>query len=243
MQDIRADIGSLLENLDEGFIAFNNAIRVVGSNAVADAFAGIAAASMPGLSVFDVLPQPLASVVADRLQRVLRSRKSEHFKGVTFDGRAVEARIFPTSKGAALTFRNTTDVQMMQREIEEAKAGKLAIGQHAHVTAMTIDNRCRIETLDENLCAVLGFSPAEVAGHRFADLVTAAQRKTATDTIEAVMRDGQARECVITLVGRKGQEESARFSFAPILEDFTVRGVYALVVSRSLAAPRETAAA
>lgn len=241
-QQLRTDIGSLLENIDEGFIAFNANSRVIGSNAIADAFAGVSAQDMPGLSVYEVLPQPLASVTADRLQRVLRSRKAEQFSGATFDGRYVDARVFPTTNGVALLYRNTTDQQAMQRAVGEGKAGKMAIGQHANTASLTIDNRCRIEALDERLCAMLGFSPDEVTGHRFADLVTASQRKLATEMIEAVMRDGQAREATITLIGRKGQEESARFAFAPILEDFTVRGIYALVVAHSFAAARENAA-
>ncbi|NJM91952.1 MAG: PAS domain-containing protein, partial [Rhodospirillaceae bacterium] len=106
---LKSDYEALLENLDEAFLVFDTQLNVVSGNTLAQAFAGRAQSELHGASVFDCMPQPLASILADRLQRVLRARKPERFEAGAFDGRQIEARVFPCSGGAAVLFNNVTE--------------------------------------------------------------------------------------------------------------------------------------
>ncbi len=227
---IRADHAALLENLDEGFLAFDAELNIVASNAMAQAFAARSAEDLCGASVFDSMPQPLASILADRLQRVLRSRKPERFDVGAFDGRQIEARVFPCSGGVAVLFHNTTETFLLRRLVEQGEALNAAVQRHTQAAVVRLDARARIEVADDAFCAWSGFQRDDVIGHRFVDLVSAPQRRDVAELIERVLREGGAHEIGLTLLGKRGQELPGMLAVAPILTDFLAHGAQALIV-------------
>ncbi|MGE0742815.1 MAG: PAS domain-containing protein [Hyphomonadaceae bacterium] len=229
---LRADVAAVLENLDEGYIGFDTGLSVRIINAVAAAFVGRAADECRGASVIDLMPQPLASILTDRLQRVGRTRKAESFEASTFDGRHVSVRVFPTSHGAGVLLRNTTEQHALARRFEEGVALDLAVRTHAAAVAIRLDVRSRIEAIDDGFCARSGFSRADLVGHRFVDLVAAPQRRAAGELIERVLREGEPRQIVLMLLGKRGEELAGTLALAPVLTDFIAHGIMALWVSR-----------
>lgn len=227
---LRSDYAVVLENLDEGFLAFDAQLNVVACNAVAQAFTGRATDDLRGVSVFECMPQPLASILADRLQRVLRGRKTERFDAGAFDGRQIEARVFPCSGGAAVLFHNVTEAFHLRRQIEQSEALRAAVQRHTLAAAVRLDGRARIEAADDAFCGWSGFQRDDVVSHRFVDLVSPPQRREVAELIERVLREGIARESSLTLIGKRGEELTGVLAAAPILTDSVAHGAQVLIV-------------
>jgi PAS domain S-box-containing protein len=224
----RSDYLAMLAHIDEGFLAFDTNMQIVACNAIAETFLGRAAEQLAGSTALDALPQPLASIVADRLQRVLRSRKLETAEASTFDGRRLSLRIFPAVAGAALLFTNVTEQHVLRRHLEEGEALAAAVRHHTRAAAIKLDTRARIEAIDDTFCTAFGFARNDVIGHRFVDLVATQQRRDAGELIELVMREHAPHERALTLLGKRGEELPGILSVAPILTDFAAHGVLAL---------------
>jgi PAS domain S-box-containing protein len=227
---LRADHAAVLENLDEGFLAFDAQLSVMACNTVAQAFTGRAHDDLRGVSVFECMPQPLASILADRLQRVLRGRKTERFEAGAFDGRQIEARVFPCSSGAAVLFHNVTEVFHLRRQIEQGEALRAAVQRHTLAAAVRLDARARIEAADDAFCGWSGFHRDDVVNHRFVDLVSPPERRAVAELIERVLREGAVRETNVTLIGKRGEELTGVLAAAPILTDSVAHGAQVLMV-------------
>lgn len=239
---LAADFASVLENLDEGFLAVDAQLQITSSNAAAEAFTGRTREQLKGAAVFNVKPQPLGSVLADRLQRAIRSRKRETVDAGSFDGRNVCITIFPMGKGAAALFTNNTEQQHLRRELEQCAALDEAVRRHPQAAAIRLDGRARIDAIDDHFCLWSGFSGADVLGHRFIDLISPSQRREAGEIIERVLREAMTHETAITLLGKRGEEMPGTLSLAPILSDSVAHGAQALWVPTLGAGERQRAA-
>lgn len=227
---IRAEHAALVENLQEGFIAFDADMKIYSVNTVAETFAGVAREELFGAVIFAALPQPIASVVAERLQRVQRSRRMESLEAGAFDGRYLAVHIFPYGAGAALLFDNVTERRRTIARLDECDALETAVRAHSNAAAIKMDSRARVETLDDAFCDWSGFTQADVVGHRFMDLICAAQRREAAELIERVLRECAAREVKLTMLGKRGEEIPCVLTLAPILTDFVSHGLVAVCV-------------
>jgi PAS domain S-box-containing protein len=239
---LRADFASVLENLDEAFLSVDVQLQIVSSNAAAEAFTGRTRDQLRGAQVFDVMPQPLGSILTDRLQRVVRSRKCEAVDAGSFDGRAVAMNIFPMAKGAAALFTNTTEQHHLRRQLEQSAALDAAVSRHPQAAAIRLDSRARIDAIDEHFCTWSGFSGADVLGHRFIDLISPPQRREAGEVVERVLREALGRDIALTLLGKRGEEMRGVLALAPILTDSVAYGAQALWVPRQDADERQRAA-
>jgi len=224
----RADQAAMLEGLDDGYLAFDVKLQICASNAAAESFVGRAAADLHGATLLDVMPQPMASILTDRAQRVLRSRKAERFEASAFDGRQIEARVFPLNTGAAAIFHNVTELFHLRRQLERTQALDIAIALHSRAASIRLDGRARIEEVDAVFCRWMGFTATEVQGHRFLDLISPPQRRGAGETIERVLREGAGREMPLTLVAKRGAEMAGVLTLAPIQTDSVAYGAQAI---------------
>lgn len=228
LSGLRADSEAVLEHLEEGFLAFDSQLGLRALNGVACDFVSRAREECVGTSVLDLMPQPLASILSDRLQRVRRTRKSEAFEASSFDGRHVAVRVFPTTDGVAILFRNTTEQHVQARRFEEGLALEAALRRHGGPAAIKLDVRARIESIDDSFCERSGFSRDDLVGHRFVDLVAAPRRREVAELIERVLRDGAPRDLSLMLLGKRGEEMWGVLAVAPILADFVAHGVMAV---------------
>ncbi len=227
---LTADHAALLENLDEGFLAVDAQLQVTHSNAVADAFVGRARDQVIGALIVEAMPQPLGSILADRLQRVMRAHKREFAEAGSFDGRHVLMNAFPFGNGAAVLFHNTTEQHTLRRMLERGEALDAAVRRHHGAAAIRLDGRARIEAVDQVFCTHSGFSGDDVVGHRFIDLISPPHRRETGEAIERVLRESVCPEIALTLLGKRGEEMPGVLSLAPILTDSIAHGVQALWV-------------
>lgn len=239
---LRADVAAVQDNLGDGYLSIDAQLCIRHSNAVAEAFVGASREDLEGASIVSVLPQPLASILADRVQRVIRTRQAERFEVGAPDGRHLAVTVFPVSVGAAALIRNVTESHALRRLMEEGEAIQQAVRIHAQASAIKLDARARVETVDDAFTSWSGFSSADLAGHRLLDLVAATQRRECAETIERVLREGRPQMMKLTLLGKRGDEIDGTFALAPILTDFTAHGAFALFVPSSVAGDSQAAA-
>lgn len=242
LSTLRADVSLVQDNLDDGYLSFDPQLCIRHSNAVAEAFVGMAREDLVGVSIVAALPQPLASILCDRVQRVIRSRQAERFEVGAADGRHFVVTVFPISIGAAALLRNVTEIHALRRRMEDGDALQQTVRVHERAAAIKLDARGRVESIDDTFTIWTGFQPADLVGHRVLDLVSAAQRREAAETIERVLREGRPRSIALTLLGKRGEEIEGVLAIAPILTDFIAHGAFAMFVPSSAANVSQRAA-
>ncbi|MEQ1490058.1 MAG: PAS domain S-box protein, partial [Terricaulis sp.] len=203
---------------------------------------GMSREDLHGASIINALPQPFASILSDRVQRVIRTRQTERFEFGAPDGRYLLVTVFPLSVGAAALLRNVTENHVLQQRMEDGEALQQAVKLHSRAAAIKLDARARVESIDETFTAWTGFGVGDLAGHRVIDLVAANQRREVAEVIERVLRDGLGRTVNITLLSKRGDEIEGALALAPILTDFTAHGACALFVPFSTSGSSQRAA-
>ncbi len=239
---LRADVSAVQENLGDGYLSFDAQLQVRNSNGVAEAFVGMSREDLHGASIINALPQPFASILSDRVQRVMRTRQTERFEFGAPDGRYLLVTVFPVSVGAAALLRNVTENHVLQQRMEDGEALQQAVKLHSRAAAIKLDSRARVETIDETFTSWTGFAANDLAGHRVIDLVAAGQRREVAEVIERVLRDGLGRTVNITLLSKRGDEIEGALALAPILTDFRAHGACALFVPFTSAGSSQKAA-
>jgi len=230
LSKLRADVAAVQENLGDGYLSFDAQLCIRHSNSVAEAFVGMSRDDLEGASIVSALPQPFASILCDRVQRVIRTRQTERFEVGAPDGRHLAVTVFPVTVGAAALMRNVTENHVLRRRLEDGEAMQQAVSVHARAASIKLDARARVETVDDTFTAWTGFAGADLAGHRILDLVAAAQRRDCAEMIERVLREPQPRSMGLTLLGKRGDEIEGVLALAPILTDFIAHGAFALFV-------------
>ncbi len=239
---LRADVAAVQENMVDGYLSFDAQLLVRHSNSVAEAFVGMSREDLQGASIINALPQPFASILSDRVQRVMRTRQSERLEVGAPDGRHLLVTVFPISVGAAALLRNVTEQHVLKQRLEDGEALQQAVRLHSRAAAIKLDARARVEAIDETFTTWTGFGPSDLAGHRVIDLVAAGQRREAAEVIERVLRDGLGRTVNVTLLSKRGEEIEGALALAPILTDFMAHGACALFVPFAHAGSTQQAA-
>lgn len=233
---LRADAAAVLENLGDGYLSVDAQLCIRTSNSVAEAFVGVSREDLHGAPVVAALPQPLASIMCDRVQRVIRTRQTERFEVGAPDGRHLSLTVFPMSGGAAALMRNVTESHVLRHRMEDGEAMQHAVSVHRRMASIKLDARARVEAVDETFTEWTGFVGADLIGHRILDLIAAGQRREGAEMIERVLREAQPRAMTITLLGKRGDEIEGELALAPILTDFVAHGAFALFVPAKAAA-------
>lgn len=228
LAELRAVGAAVLENMEEGYLRFDAQGRIVSANAIAEAFIGAPRDTLAGRTVFETLPDPMAAMLADRLQRVLRARRPEAFECGAFDGRHAAIRVFPLPHGAGALMSNLTEQYALRREREAGQAIDAAIRAHEQVAAIQLDAHGRVERVDSAFTIWSGFTSAELTGHRFADLIAAGGRRDLMSAFERAIREGAPVRVELLVIGKRGEEISGRAVIAPVLSDFVARGAHLL---------------
>ena len=98
----------VLENLQDGYCAFDAALRLTRANRAAEALIGRTRDALRGASVAEAFPQPFAAVLQEKLVSVIRARRPEVF-AATLNGGGLGMRAFPIGGGAGVLFAAGAD--------------------------------------------------------------------------------------------------------------------------------------
>lgn len=227
---LRADMAAILENLADGYLVFDAQLCVRGSNAAIETFLGVSKDDLRGAPVLHALPKPLASVLADRVQRAMRVRRCERFEIGLPEGRFLSVSVFPTTIGAAALLQNITEQHALRRRLDDCEATQQAVHKHPCMTVIKLDVRGRIEKADETLKSWSGHSAADVIGRRIIDLVAEDQRLEVADLIERVLHERETRQIALRLLGEGGAEIAGVLVLSPIMTDVAAQGAIACIV-------------
>lgn len=231
---LRADLATLQENLDQGYLVVDERLRVQNSNVAAEIFAGVSREELRHATILSVFPAPFASILAERVQRIIRDRLVERLDSTLPDGRRLAVCVFPVEGGAGVLMRNETETFNLKRRLEESLALREAVRHCSWAAVLKIDAGAKIEGVDGTFSEWFGLASTDVVGRPIVDLVSKAQRGQASDMIDGVMRDAKMRQMQISLLGQAGEEIEGVLALAPILSDFSARGAKAIFTKLDL---------
>ncbi|MEZ5961866.1 MAG: hypothetical protein R3C30_15810 [Hyphomonadaceae bacterium] len=99
---------ALFENMDEAYLELNETLEITIANRAVENISMRSQEQLLGAKVFDTLPEPFGSIVADRARGVLRSRKPSSFEAGAPGGLTFTGRLVPLGSNVAALLRNSS---------------------------------------------------------------------------------------------------------------------------------------
>ncbi len=239
---LRADSAAVLENLEDGFLVFDGNLQATGSNRAAEAFLGRVSQDLRGMVVDDVFPQPSAAMLRERLVRVARTRKREIVEIELPEGRYLGVQVFPMSSDVGLILRNTTEQHQLRHEAVVGEAWMAALQSVSGIATLELDERLRIQAVNQTFADWTGFDRDGLVGHRLSDLAAADGRRDLSRILSQAVLEGRPSVIAMTLISRKGDALSGTLSIAPVFSDAVARGAVCLWTRMSDANSAQAAA-
>lgn len=227
----RAAYSLLIDNMLQGYVAFDAKLRIVVVNRVAEAFLGQSRDDLRGQSVAGAFSDVLGSILSERLQRAMRSRMPETFDIGAMGEPHLVGVTYPCGDGAIVVFANQTELHTLQHMHQEDEGLREALCAHGQITTMRLDARGRIETVGGSFAHWSGFEGEQVVGHRLYDLLVARERREFAQAFETMLRAGRPSHMSLTFLKKNGSEISGSVSLAPIMTDFVPRGAHIVWVA------------
>lgn len=225
---LRADSAAVLENLEDGFLAFDANFQATGSNRAAEAFLGRVSQDVRGMMVDELFSQPAAAILRERLQRVARTRKRDMVEIELPEGRRLAVQVFPMACDVGMVLRNTTEQHELHLRVGVGHAWMTALQNIADIATLELDAQSRIAAVNETFAALTGFDRGGLIGHRLSDLVAADSRRDLSNVLSQTVVGGRSQVVATTLISRLGVELSGSLSIAPITADAVSRGAVCL---------------
>jgi len=227
LETLRADADAMIENLEDGFLAFDTSLRVKRSNTIAEAFIGRSHAMLHGAAAAEFMPPPVGPVLDQRLQRVMRTRKHERFEA-TIGDRHVSVRVFPLTDGAAVLFANTTEQHHQRMRLGVGSALCAATERHPQTAAVTLDVGGRVTDIQGCFCDWLGRERDDLLGRPLLDL--AEERGDVSTALEAALAGAAAQHITVTLLGDHAHRVRGTLALAAIRADGMSHGAVGVMV-------------
>lgn len=185
LERLNRRLSGVLENVSEGFIAFNSDLRPIYVNRVAEAVMGIPGNRPPGFAVAaGIAPSSTdqdgfrrGDPILPRLRRMMQSGTPAHFedyyppKNIWIEGHA-----YPSEDGAALFFRDVTARREMEaavrREVDERRRTEQILRTLytiAPVGLCFVDCDHRFQSANGYLAELLGTAPEAMVGRPLAE--------------------------------------------------------------------------
>jgi prevent-host-death family protein len=226
---------ALLEQMAEGFIALDPALRVTKVNPVFEALAGRSAGQLVGAAWSDLFPLPTQAVIAEQMRRVLRTGEAVEFEAdsTVQPGRCYGVRVFPYPGGVAALFANRTEEHNLRSRLRHAGAMQAATAGLPRLAVARLNIRGVLAEMDEDFLVLAGFSSAELLDCRLTDIVRPSDRRALTQALEKVLQGGPAARVETALLVRAGDERPVELSLAPILRDGAADGVMVLILAEA----------
>jgi PAS domain S-box-containing protein len=225
----RSDADALMENLADGYLAFDRSLHVTRCNAAAESFLGRPRDAMQRIAMRDLLPPPLDLILGERLHRVLHVRTTEAFE-TAVDGRVLSMRVFPLTDGVAVLLSDVTAAHDQRMRLGVGSALCAATARHPQAAAVLLDVGGVITGMHDGFCDWLGFERDDLLGQRLVDLAPAEERAGAGRILAEALESAEARQIELTLMGKLGRRVTGVLALAPIRTEFANHGVVAVLV-------------
>jgi PAS domain S-box-containing protein len=232
---------SLMNHMTEGFVGYDEALRITMVNRAAETFTARSREELVGKHFSEAFPNSVRGMTHERLQRVLATGQSYEFEtpSTARPGLRVAITAFPYRGGVGLVFMNTTERELLGRNQDCYRAVMDALDSHADVAVARLDSRGRIEEAQPELADWLGFPESEVANARFYDFAPPRDRRRLQDTLETVWETHTPRTVEAEFMRRGDSDLPLRLTFSAVIRDFAVQSIVVVAI-RAAAAPPAT---
>ena len=226
-----ARCGAIVENMAEMFIAMSADLRVTEMNRVAEGYFEMPRSEIMGRHIADVLKVPESSARIEIIRRVLRSGESIVYELASsiHAGRKVKVCSFPYAGGVGCLMLNITEQERLRSSEAEWVAGQIALAQLHDVAVVKLDLRGRLTFGDDYFVNLTGFRPAEFAEVRLFEIVESHDRRRVQNVFEEVVANHRPSIARATIIHKSGDPRVLTVSMAPLLIDFSVQGVIAVL--------------
>ncbi len=219
---IHAQLRAVLNQIHDGFIAFDKDLRVIDMNPAAESFIGVAKEEVIGRDLRDVQPQTQGSIAWDFYRRVLRTGESVEFrvKSTVRNQPPLKVQAFPYDDvGVGVLFTNLSAVEEVQVLKARDQAAKSALQAEADVGLLRLNARGVIEEVDARFCLISGFSAQQLSGIMLVELVAPKDRALVQRTLNAAIRDETPKAVSATILLRDGRERRLKLSLCIATHD------------------------
>lgn len=222
---------ALLDQMAEGYIAFDGNLRVIAINPAAAAYLRLPRAEAIGARLFEERQPLRRSLLFSHLVRALEAGAVTAFDAPspTFEDRWLSVKTFPLGGGAACLLRDITDGVVERGEMAESAALRAALAAHDGIAEVRISARGTFVDGANPLAEMIGLSPETLNRARLIDVLPIARRRAASEALEAVLAGGPAVSIDTALLNNEGVELPARIALAPLRELAGPTGAIALV--------------
>lgn len=233
-----SDADIAIETLEEGYLAFDAALRLKRINRAADAFIGQSRDALIGTLAQDLAPLT-GPALCDRLERVMRTRKTESFE-VSITGRRLSMRVFPLTEGVGLLFANTSEQYDQRERLGVDAAFWAATSLIPRLVVVRLDLRGRVSDAHDGFGDLLGFHRNELLVYSLFHLVLPEHADELREAFEKTLTGGSPQQVCATLVGKQAKTIGGVFTLAPIRVDGANTAVLLLIATEA-AAPAQRA--
>lgn len=224
----------LLDQLDAGFIAFDESLAIVEANAAACSYFRIARGSAVGRGIDEACPDLARSMARGHLARACTGGDVAQvdLPSVTHPGGWLRVRVFPYGAGSACLFRSIGAEQEMRRIADAEAALRDALGADGRIALARLTLRATFAEVDAALARMAGFAPASLIQVRLADILPLGRRVAASAAIEAVLSGGLPAAFDSALLVNNGDELPVRIAAAALRGPFAIDGAMVAITAR-----------
>ena len=225
----------LLEQLAEGFVAFDRGLRVIEMNPAAAAYLRLTRAESIGEKLFERLEGMRRSLMHGHLVRALESGEIGAFDlpSTAYEGRWLHVRTFAYGEGAACLMRDVTEEMNNRRLADTKQTMRRAMSAHGGIGIAKLSPRGTFTEVDETLSGMAGFAPETLMRARLTDILPLNRRVSAAREVEAVLTGATARAFDSALLVNSGEERPVRIALAELRGDYASDGAMVVVTPRA----------
>jgi prevent-host-death family protein len=225
---------AVLGAMSEAFAAFDDGLRLTGSNLAFDTLVRINRAQLLGRSWSEIFPAARQTVIGENLKRAGYAGELVEFEAyVDAEGeRRGTMRAFPYPGGVGLIAINRSEELNLRRRLSEKASFKAAFSGLHEVATLRLNSRGVIIGFDERFEEISGFQANEVRDCRLSDIFRPIERRKLGAIVERLLQNGAGEAMPATLLAKDGQERPLELSLAPIDMDGATLGL--IVAARVL---------
>ncbi len=225
------DLGILIDSMAEGFVLVDKDQRVLRMNLVAEAFFDLRLSEVRGLSLSDPIFKAANQTLRDAFERVQLTREMEtlHIDSMMRPGRRLRVRVFPYGEGVAILFVNTTEQDRLRRDAENMRALRVALGRQKQVSILRLDIRGALQSADEMLTELTGFTLSDLQQTRLLDCVVPADKGLVDTVYGPLLTSGKAGVATLRVIVKSGEERLLKMALVPIIRDAVLTGTMLMI--------------
>jgi len=232
--DCAARLGSIVEQIDMGFMSFDRNMRYSMLNSVAVAKFRKPGESLIGQTITDIFPEVENSIILRRLKAVVANGEVDVFHAPsTIDNGALwRVRAFPFPDGVAATFRNADADIETERRLEEKRALCDAMAVHGGAMVVRVDGRGQIAQADRTFAKLLNITAEQLVGTRASVMMRASEREGFEQGLEHLLGGGASLAIEASLETRGAGVVPVRIGCAALQEGAGIRGALCIFTRR-----------